>query len=245
MTDLVVIVPSRGRPQAVAELAASFGATCTASTRLLFMVDIDDPDRPAYCRAVADSFGAIDVGIHTHMREDGTMVSALNDAAQLQLTINQPPFALGFMGDDHRPRTVGWDKRYLDALRELGTGIVYGDDLLQHEKLPTQCAMTSDIVAALGYMAPPSLTHMYVDNFWLGLGRSAGCLCYLPDVVVEHMHPLATNPDGSRKAEWSEGHRRVNDRSMYAKDEVAYLTYCSTRFADDIAKVAALRGAHV
>ena len=164
------------------------------------------------------------------------MVEALNMTAG-HLPSHQAAFAVGFMGDDHRPRTVGWDKEYLDALRELGTGIVFGDDLYQGDKLPTQCAMTSDIVRALGYMAPPTLTHMYVDNFWRDLGTEADCLYYLPDVVVEHMHPIVG------KAEWDEGHLRVNDRQVIDADEAAYVEHqTSGRFAADVAKVKALRG---
>lgn len=234
MADLVVVVPSRGRPAAAASLGVEFARTCAADTRLVLAVDADDQALAAY---EASGTGDRSEVLPTASR---TMVEALNEAALVTLARDKP-FAVGFMGDDHRPRTHGWDKQYLDALRELGTGIVYGDDLLQGRQLPTQCAMTSDIVRALGYMAPPALTHMYVDNFWLGFGRAAGCIRYLPDVVVEHMHPLAHNADGSAKAEWSEGHRRVNAREMYAKDEAAYLAYCASRFADDVAKVAALR----
>jgi hypothetical protein len=127
--------------------------------------------------------------------------------------------------------------RYLDALRELGTGIVYGHDLLQGEKLPTQCAMTADIVRALGHMAPPTLRHMYVDNYWLDLGRAADCIRYLPEVVVEHMHPFAG------KAAMDAGYQRVNASEVYAADQQAYAAYHAGQFGADVAKVAALRGA--
>ena len=225
MADLVVIVPSRGRPEAAQELAEAFAETCTADTLLVFAVDNDDERLPDYQKqdrvAQADS---------------RSMVQSLNAAAVLVLA--DEPFAIGFMGDDHRPRTEGWDTAYLDALHELGTGIVYGDDLLQRWRLPTQVAMTSDIVRALGYMAPPSLTHMYVDNFWLDLGRQAGCLRYLPDVVVEHMHPVAG------KADWDDGHKRVNAPAMYERDRIAYARFRALGdMADAVAKVKALRDA--
>ncbi|MDM4722761.1 hypothetical protein QTQ03_25345 [Micromonospora sp. WMMA1363] len=230
MADLVVVVPSRGRPQAAEELARAFAVTCIADTKLLFAVDESD--------STGGEYPGWKITSPTH-----TMVEALNAAADYLLNRDllgsPPPVAVGFQGDDHRPRTKGWDQAYLDALRELGTGIVYGDDRYQGERLPTQCAMTADIIRALGYMAPPSLTHMYVDNFWLGLGRAAGCIRYLPDVVVEHMHPYAG------KADMDAGYERVNDRRMYAKDEAAYLNYCGTRMTADVAAVAGLRGARV
>lgn len=226
MADLVVIVPSRGRPQAARHLVDTFADTCTADTVLVFAVDRDDPTHGDYVSATG--------GACLTTQPSGTMVTALNFAALAQVSSGAPPFAVGFMGDDHRPRTKGWDADYLDALRELGTGIVYGDDLYQGEKLPTQCAMTADIIRALGYMAPPTLTHMYVDNFWMDLGLEADCIFYLPEVVVEHVHPVAG------KADWDEGHRRVNAREIFDADALAYGEYHRDRFPADVAKVRAL-----
>lgn len=237
MADLVVIVPSRGRPQAARELAQAFASTCTADTRLVFAVDEDDPLLPEYSdipRSWADSRRpAVEMCV---CDATGSMVGALNGTAKALAEVYQPaPFALGFLGDDHRPRTRGWDARYLEALRELGTGIVYGDDLLQSERLPTQCAMTADIVRALGFMAPPSLGHLFVDNFWRDLGHAAGCLRYLPDVVVEHLHPAAG------KATVDEGYARVNAGEQYARDGEAYAKYRAGYLASDVAMVRQLR----
>jgi hypothetical protein len=227
MTDLIVIVPSRGRPAAAAELAAAF-AEARSSARLVFAVDEDDPAKNAYLDALT-AYPATTVHFGP---APSTMVRALNVTAALYAN---EAFAIGFMGDDHRPRTLGWDQAYLDALRDLGTGIVYGDDLLQGERIPTQVAMTADIVRALGHMAPPTLTHLYVDNYWRDLGSAAGCLRYLPDVVVEHLHPI------TGKARWDAGHLRVNHRSMYQRDGDAYADYAGSHLADDVATVRALR----
>lgn len=214
MSDLVVIVPSRGRPKAAAELAEAFGATRTFA-HLVFAIDEDDPTHDEYAEAL---------GVHPNTVIDtggapATMVRALNAVAVRRASAPDAPFAIGFMGDDHRPRTPGWDQAYLDTLRELRTGIVYGNDLLQGENLPTQVAMTSDIIRTLGYMAPPTMTHLYVDNAWLSLGTALGKLRYLPDVVVEHLHPVAG------KAEWDDGYRRVNDRGVYLRDQAMYRTW--------------------
>lgn len=232
MTDLVVIVPSRGRPGAAWALAQVFQQTCTGDTALIFSLDEDDPTRGDYPRVHELGMpGGLGIG------PSKSMVEALNMCAVGQLASN--PFAIGFMGDDHCPRTYGWDEKYLAALRELGTGIVYGDDLLQGRDLATQCAMTSDVIRELGYMAPPSLTHLYVDNFWMTLGAGADCIRYLPDVVIEHRHPVAG------KAAWDANYARVNDRAMYAKDEAAFRDYVQSGLDADVAKVRALRGARV
>lgn len=227
MTDLVVVVPSRGRPDSARALWQTFGDTCTADTQLVFALDDDDPTRIDYPDSPTAWTGP-----------NQSMVEALNGAATAYaagIFGMAPPYAIGFMGDDHRPRTRGWDRRYLDALHNLGTGIVYGDDQLQHQNLPTQCAMTADIVRTLGFMSPPSLTHMYVDNFWLALGTAAGCVRYLPDVVVEHLHPVAG------KARWDDGYRRVNDAAVYARDEAVFTEFMRGSMADAADKVRALR----
>lgn len=246
MPDLVIIVPSRGRPDAARELADSFMATCTASTELVLAVDDDDPTLEQYkALAVAPhGLGGPTETLYPQLSMrvvdyPKTMVHALNQAAIRYLTGTRPePFAMGFMGDDHRPRTKGWDSLYLDALHSLGTGIVYGDDLLQGRNLPTQCAMTADIVAALGGMAPVNLRHMYVDNFWRELGINAGCLRYLPDVVVEHLHPVAG------KAEWDDGYQRVNAPTVFAQDEDAFREYLRDHMAFAADTVRQLVAAH-
>lgn len=228
MPDLVVVVPSRGRPEQAAALLAVFDQTCTADTSVVFAVDDNDPTRFQY-PGWSGTRGAV-------FCPSRSMGEALN----LTATAAAPEcFAVGFMGDDHRPRTAGWDAAYVDALREIGTGIVFGDDLLQGARLATQCAMTSNIIRTLGYMAPPSLVHLYFDNFWTSLGREAGCLRYLPDVVVEHVHPVAG------KARWDANYARVNSSAMYERDEAAWLEYAGSQFRVDVDKVLTLRGAHV
>lgn len=228
-SELLVVVPSRGRPAAAAELARTFAETCTAATVLVAAVDEDDPTYDAYLEALA-------VFPHALVWSEpgpSTMVKTLNNAA---VSCARNAHAIGFMGDDHRPRTHGWDAMYLAALDQLGTGIIYGDDLLQGKNIPTQVAMTANIVRALGHMAPPTLTHLFVDNYWKALGEGAGCLRYLPEVVIEHLHPFA------QKAEMDEGYRRVNDHAMYARDHNAFMAYADEkRLATDIAKVRALR----
>jgi hypothetical protein len=238
MTDLVVIVPSRGRPAAAHELVQAFNHTTATRPCLVFAVGEDDPTLPEYWNLMT-----LTTSVHLHIQQvpavdrPSTMNHALNRVARLVTEEwDTHPFAVGFMGDDHRPRTYGWDAAYLEALRELGTGIVYGDDQLQGERLPTQVAMTADIVRALGYMAPPDLWHMYVDNFWYDLGRAADCLRYLPQVTVEHLHPLAG------KAAVDDSYRRSNAHEVYKHDAEVYRYHRdSGQLAVDAEKVRALR----
>lgn len=227
MPDLVVVVPSRGRPERCAELVEACVKTCTASTVLLVSLDTDDPRAPEYAAPAGST-------VFFHYGEHAGHVGAINAAAERALADFQP-FAVAKLDDDHRPRTVGWDARYLEALRGLGTGIVYGNDLLQGERLPTAPAMTADIVRVLGHVAPPVLRHLYCDDYWRDLCRQAGCLRYLPDVVVEHMHPAAG------KAAWDDGYARANAPERYRDDGLAWAAYQVRQLMEDAAKVRALR----
>src|SRR5690242_6623232 len=147
--DLLVIIPTRGRPQTIPEIMQAWDAT-SATADVLFAVDTDDPELAGY-KAHAASYKA-----------DGRVRFVFGKRRRLVGTLNQQAVKaakayrfLGFMGDDHRPRSDGWDARIRICLSG-GPGIVYGNDLLQGELMPTAVAMTSDIVTTLGYMAPPA-----------------------------------------------------------------------------------------
>lgn len=227
MPDLVVVVPSRGRPEAVAELAQQCAKTCTADTVLLVVVDLDDPTLIEYQAPVGTQV------FFSWAPANSGHVGAINHGAAQALEL--APFAIAKLDDDHRPRTKGFDTALLDALHDAGTGIAYGNDLFKGRRLPTAPVITADIIQALGWMAPPQLQHMYCDDFWRDLGEQAECLHYLPSVIVEHMHPAAG------KSPWTEGHQRVNDPRQFQRDAEAYRRYQAEQMPADVAKVKALR----
>jgi hypothetical protein len=229
--ELAVIVPSRGRPAKVRELAQVFYET-GATASLAIGVDLDDPELGGY-RAAEQDWPNVEFVYGPRLRLGPTLNRMAAEAAEKTDTID-PFFAVAFMGDDHRPRTAHWDKMLVDALHDLGTGIVYGNDLHRGERLPTAVAMTSDIIRTLGYMVPPGMIHMYLDNFWLHLGSGIDRIRYLPPRVIEHMHPIAG------KADWDERYAEVNDRGVYTHDERVFREYMVNQFETDCASIEAL-----
>lgn len=209
---LTVIVPTRGRPNRALQLLNTIVDTRQIhDTNVVFSVDSDDPELDLY-HAVAEmrpDMARVDVV------KGGWMVAALNETAA-RVVLDPEVSAVGFLGDDHRPRTNGWDASYLSALRVLGAGIVFGNDLLQFDFVPTQCAMSADIVRRLGWMCHPSLKHMYVDTLWRDMAKPVGKLVYLPDVIVEHLHYI------NNKSTMDEGYERVNHPDVYRDDEQAF-----------------------
>lgn len=232
MPDLLVVVPTRGRPTNVERVIEAWEATgAFADANIMVAFDADDPERDRYAALTAEWAGSGCVSAYELPRWE-PMVAKLNAAA---LEVADLCWAVGFAGDDHLPRTRGWARAYLDALAELDTGIVYGDDRIQGQQLPTQWAMTTDIVRALGRMVPAPVDHLYCDNAVLALGRAAGCIRYLPEVVVEHVHPVAG------KVPLDDGYRRVNTPDQYRRDGQAYRAWVRDQLGVDAELVRKLR----
>jgi hypothetical protein len=215
VSRLLVIVPSRKRPKACAELLTEFLKT-SEDAEIIF--GLDDDDKSQFPTEVLEA-----AEINPRLRMGGTLnLLAKKYADKYDY--------LGFMGDDHRPRTQGWDRILCDAIGEK-PGVAYGDDLLQGANLPTAVVLSSSIVRKIGYMVPPTLIHMYMDNFWRDFGDKLGNLVYRADVVIEHLHYLAGKAINDLQ------YQEVNNASVYENDRIAYGLYQAGQFDKDIHKV--------
>ncbi|MEU5772710.1 hypothetical protein ABZ819_05315 [Streptomyces venezuelae] len=212
--DLLVIIPTRGRPQAVPEIVQAWDDT-GATADLLFAVDTDDPELAAYKKHAA-TYKA-DSRVRFTFGKRRRLVGTLNQQA---VKAAKSYRFLAFLGDDHRPRpsAIPWDERIRVCLSG-GPGIVYGNDLLQGEKMATAVAMTSDIVETLGWMVPDCLVHLCADLVWIEWGRGMGRITYLDDMIIEHLHPA------NGKAEVDQGYEECNSPEQVSSDSAAYYDY--------------------
>jgi hypothetical protein len=227
---ILFIVPTRNRPESVVKVIEAFEETNGFEAASLQFAYDDDDDRIEDYRTLARG---VTMRPHVSFVEGRRMFlgPTLNERALANV---DGYYAIGFMGDDHRPRTNGWSSRYRDELHRMGTGFVYGNDLLQGANLPTHVVITSDIVRQLGWFCPPGLIHMYLDNSWRAMGQAIDRLSYLSDVVVEHMHPIAS------KAEWDDGYKWANSESMYAADAACFSAYIGGEFEHDMDRLLAM-----
>lgn len=221
---MLVIVPSRGRPDNVAALIKVFGET-RSYANLLIVVDDDDEllERYQLLFETAPAWAALAV---TPRKRLGPTLNeyALEHAPLYDI--------IGFMGDDHRPRTHHWDQRMAGGIAHVGgIGLAYGNDLIQGINLPTAVWMSSCIVETLGYMVPPGMVHLYLDDFWKALGLRIERLAYAHDVIIEHMHPVAG------KAPWDERYAEVNSGAMYENDGKVFQAYLAQTLQADADKV--------
>lgn len=217
-----LIIPTRGRgrliePRVLQSLALS------SSTDLY--LSVDDSDTSDYGWAHKN-------GVSIITGPNSSMNQALNRAAK---ELSDSYSYLTFMGDDHIARTQDWDLRLIEALEKTGGfGLAYGNDLLAGKLLPTAVLMDSRIVSSLGYMSPPQLRHMFLDDFWLEIGNRAGCIHYLDHVVIEHLHFSVG------KSEKDQIYENTNKNSKNLRDKLIFSLYKLVRLRSDLRKIKSL-----
>ena len=183
------------------------------------MIGLDDDNHSIYPR-----LDDVIYEVNPRLRMNGTLnLLAMKYANQYQ--------TITFMGDDHLPRTKNWDVTLYKPIEDRGFGFSYGNDLLQGENLPTAVMMSTNIIKALGFMAPPQLIHMFMDNFWKDAGNKLGSLFYFSNVIIEHMHAYAG------KAELDEMYLSVNNAEVAGADGIAYGQYVQNQFEIDMSNV--------
>lgn len=214
-------MPSRERPASALRLIEAFSATSEGCADLLIAVDFDDPTRYDYPPSAP--------GVEVVIGRPGNLSSITNRHA-----VGSGRFAVGSIGDDHLPLTPGWDAAIVAALRALGSGFAYGDDRFHGRRLPTACFATADVVDALGWFCLPSAEHLFVDRVWKELGRAAGMISYLPEVVIEHLHPEAG------KAVSDASYARSNSEERWSRDRAAFEAWRAERLEVDVATIRAL-----
>lgn len=225
--DLLVITPSRSRPQGVARLLEAVHHTKRLNTHVCIAIDDDDPELNQY-RKVFDKLAQ-----DGDVLEEGTrkgLASWTNDVAAKQASSYR---YLASFGDDMVPRSQAWDWILVRAIEDMGgIGFTYPWDGIT-EFIPEAVVISSKIVQALGWMCEPSLEHYYIDDVWADLGRAAGCLRHLRTVSVEHMHP------GVGKAAADSTYATSSEK--ISSDHLSYLKWRSGRMLEDIKTVVSLR----
>jgi hypothetical protein len=230
VVSIAILTPTRERPQQFAAMLAAIRATSADHVEVYVGVDEDDASPYEFedcivCRGPRQQLAGWTNTLLPVALEDGHEI-------------------IGSLGDDHRPRTAGWDLRVRMAFDRLemgprvynlgivgpglrhgfapimGKGLVYTRDGLQDERLPTAPFWSADILRELGWFFPLVLRHLYADDFWLRFASHIGRCTYLPDVLIEHLHPSATGaePDAIN----------VENDSHYGEDRAAFEAFVAS-----------------
>jgi hypothetical protein len=198
---MMVLAPSRGRPENALRLLDRFYDTTSMESDIRIIIDEDEPRKQEYNQLLM-----------------GDYIMSFGERLRLGALLNKYGTAyapnheiIGFMGDDVYPSNAGWDEKIFEAMTP--NGIVYCNDGWQGQNLPTAVFMDSNIIKTMGFMVPLGMTHLFIDNYWYELGKRLGTLTYLEDVYLEHLHPFAG------KAETDKTYEEANAGHIWTADE--------------------------
>jgi hypothetical protein len=99
------------------------------------------------------------------------------------------------INDDVVFRTHGWDTRVVEAASQFPDGIVliYGNDLDQGEGVPTFPAVSRTVCEIVGEICPRGYQNLHIESHLMDIFKRLARMghnriCYLDDVIFEHMH---------------------------------------------------------
>lgn len=214
LATLAILVPSRGRPHNLARLIDAIRATATGYWQVYTRLDDDDPELDAY-RDVIDAWPA---NLRPHVTTGPRVfyAASLNELAPIAIANGATHLAM--FGDDVVPETVGWDRMLIDALGDR-LGIAYGDDGLRDKHapdLPTHYVTQAEVAQRIGWMALPTLRHLYCDDVARQIGKGLDNFQYVDAAKVSHWHRWNRKaPDDLTYQEANDKRKRDIDRRAF------------------------------
>lgn len=217
MSKLLVICPTRQRPDVFRKMIYSFEDMTSSNSELIAIVDLDDPCIEEY-REIHDKNGKFKL-IES---QDLDNTKRFNNAFKMFSYYDFYCMA----NDDFLFKTKDWD---LILCRKWK--ISYGNDLLGGQALPTCPVIDGDIVREIGWLQMPSLTYMYGDTAWRTIGTRLNILKYFPNVIIEHCHWM------NHKSQIDEVYKVTNSARTYEQDEKAFRQWKEKELDNDVKKI--------
>lgn len=213
---LAILLPTRGRP---ANLERFVGAVIDTADdwHLYLRLDHDDPELDGY-ESFLENMTSENITVRRGRRTRfGPSLNELAEHADRDGMTH-----VGMFGDDVLPFTHSWDTRLIEALGD-DLGVAYGDDGLRKKHapdLPTHYVTQTEVYRRLGYLSPPGIKHLYLDNVARDVGRHLRNFQFVP-VTIRHIHPWAEGED-IHDTTYAEGGR---NRKLLKADRAEYLRW--------------------
>lgn len=219
---LGILLPTRGRP---GNLHRFLEATVMTAVdwHLYLRLDYDDMEAPRYDK-ILDEFAHYGNKITVSHGNRVGFGPSLNELAALAERDGMSH--VGMFGDDVLPVDHGWDAELVEVLGD-DLGVAYGDDGLRHKHhpdLPTHYVTQTEVYRRLGYLAPPTIRHLFLDNVARDVGRYLGNFVFVP-VSIKHLHPWGEGEQINDRT-YQEGGRNAKIRSA---DRRAYIRWAGDR----------------
>jgi hypothetical protein len=207
--SLLVMIPTRSRPEQCKRLIESFDKT-TDDADLLFLTDADD-----------DSYEGMDWKGHACIVTDPrpTMVQKLNSAA-MQFIDDYDRMA--WYADDNEFVTPHWDTLMQKTMDEMGgSGWVYSWDHRRYD-IPETWMVSTDIVREMGWFANPLMNLYYVADSIAIISKRASLLRFCREADIPHHH-YEVDPDVKRDETYQE-----HERLFGARDQITWQAWSSS-----------------
>lgn len=222
------LLPTLNRPEKLRQFCRAARLTGTRTPGLLL---VDKSDYLANERTYLD--------LEEHDLPDGWKIHitdsvSMGDKIRERWDFYSDAKWVGILNDDHVPRTARWDARLIEQL--TGRNFMSCND---RWCAPTKAAgatvWSGDLIRAVGYLFPPNLRHLYIDDLWELIGRKAGCWNIDMSVIVEHRHVL-------KGAESDSTHELVYNQELWEKDRLIFQKWLNEEAAATLERVKALGG---
>ena len=231
MNSILMICPTRNRPDRCSAMWASFTINKRENTVLMLYIADDDPQIEEYKKFFTGKCAII--------------IGPRKEWAQLQneLVAVHPGFDFyGHTADDYIYRTEGWDSKLIETikLRGKGWGCACGLDLIHDNwyvtEHPGAAIVSANVINALGYYYYNEFWFMGIDEWQRDFFKELNALFLDYRVIIEHVSPVCG------KAEKDEPHAHIYEDpaqefiSLNAKFEWKLIA------DEEIAKVRKARG---
>lgn len=217
---IVLLCPSRGRPEQCARMVKSAYATSTENIGIYIGISAEEFDAYKAAIQLPDSDR---VGVVLVVMPDYPTAHRWNKLSEL--AIASPPKSGAIMhmlaADDTVFTTPCWDKALVDHYNALENKVhVYHLQDSRDENGTPHPIVTREYIEAMGYFLPPIFLHWFVDSWTVEIAKANNCFTHLRDYLLVHDKPSdkGTGDDTHnriRQMGWRERDAYVNEKSQH------------------------------
>jgi len=218
-----LLCPSRGRPNDMERLIKSVAATATKPSRVEILLYIDDDDPEKFNYLVAHKNLTIDPEVGQLLNVDMLVDEPLTTPLINNILADRAQGdVLLIANDDQVFVDKNWDVRIDEEAAKYPDDIycMWFNDGRYQEKICTFPILSRKWVDTLGYIEPFLFEHFNCDLWTWQIGQMIDRLHYIPDILVEHLHPDTGKAEADETTERNlKGGRPDRDRTIFAKFE--------------------------
>jgi hypothetical protein len=180
-----LLLPTRGRTTLVQRLFDSLIQTTVELGQLEVVLYVDEDDHES--RKISHPGLSLIKIVDNPGQTMGNMNRACYEASHGRHVM--------LINDDAVFRTQGWDARVQEAANRFADEIalIYGNDLDQGAAVPTFPIVSRTVCEVLGEICPRGYRNLHIESHLMDIFKQLARMghnriCYLDDVIFEHMH---------------------------------------------------------